>query len=64
MATLQLRPIASRCVVTLLLLSGALAPLDASARLAVLDEPWLSPNNCDAIADPIRIETLDEVTFV
>ncbi len=36
----------------------------ASAPFAVLDEAWLSPNDCDAIRDPIRIETLDEVTFI
>jgi glyoxylase-like metal-dependent hydrolase (beta-lactamase superfamily II) len=56
--------IVSRWIVTLLLVSLAPGPQDASARLAVLDAPWLSPNNCDAVADPIRIETLDEVTFI
>ncbi len=50
--------------ITLLLMSLALCPLDVSAKLAVLDEPWLSPTSCDAIRDPIRIEPLDKLTFV
>ncbi len=62
--TRALMTIVSRWIVTLLLVSLALGPQDASAGLAVLDAPWLSPNNCDAVADPIRIETLDEVTFI
>ncbi len=60
----SLMMIALRWVVTLLLVSVAVGPLDVSAQLAVLDEPWLSPQSCDAIRDPIRIEPLDEVTFV
>jgi len=56
--------IACRSAVTLLLLSVALGPLNASAQFAVLDEPWFSPDNCDVNRDPIRIEALDEVTFI
>ncbi len=50
--------------ITLLLVRVALGPMDVSAQLTVLDEPWLSPVRCDAIEEPIRIEPLDEVTFV
>ena len=56
--------IALRWVITFVLVSVALGPLDMSAQVAVLDEPWLSPVSCDAVRDPIRIEPLDEVTFV
>ncbi len=55
---------ALRWVITLLLVSVALGPLDVSAQLAVLDDPWVSPASCDDVRDPIRIEPLDEVTFV
>ena len=48
----------------LLLAALTLGPLDASAQFAVLEEPWLPPDNCDAIRDPIRMEALDEFTFV
>jgi hydroxyacylglutathione hydrolase len=58
------RTTASRWVVKLLLMSVALAPLHADASLAVLDDPWLSPDNCDATRDPIWIEALDEVTYI
>ena len=57
----QRRPAA---IIALLLVSVAVGRLDVSAQLAVLDEPWLSPQGCEAIRDPIRIEPLDEVTFV
>ena len=53
-----------RWVITLVLVSVTLGPLDISAQIAVLDEPWLSPVSCDAVRDPIRIEVLDEVTSV
>ena len=56
--------IASRWAVALLLVRVAVGPLGASAQLAVLDEPWIPPVNCDEVHDPIRIEPLDEVTFV
>jgi len=56
--------IALRWVVTLLLVSVTAGRLDVSAQPTVLDEPWLSPQSCDEIRDPIRIEPLDEVTFV
>jgi glyoxylase-like metal-dependent hydrolase (beta-lactamase superfamily II) len=56
--------IASRWVATLLLMSVPLGPLHADASLAVLDDPWPSPDDCDAIRDPVRIEALDEVTYV
>jgi len=56
--------IALRWVVTLLLVIVTAGRLDVSAQPAVLDEPWLSPQSCDEIRDPIRIEPLDEVTFV
>ncbi len=67
MATTQLRPqlaIAFRSAVTLLLVNMAIGSLNASAGSAVLDEPWLSPNDCNAMVQPIRIEALDEATFV
>ena len=56
--------IASRCVITLLLLRVASSPTEVSAQLAVLEEPWLSPTSCDLIRAPIRVEPLDEITFI
>ena len=53
-----------RWVITSLLLKVASSPLDVNARLAVLEEPWLSPTNCELIRDPIRVEPLDEITFI
>ena len=55
---------ALRWLITLLLSSIALGPLDVSAKLAVLDEPWPSPTSCDPSRDPIRVAALDDVTFV
>ena len=56
--------IALHWVIALLLVSIAIGPLDTAVQLTVLDEPWLSQRDCDAIRDPIRIEPLDQVTFV
>ncbi len=56
--------ITMRWVIPLLLLRVASGPLEVSAQLAVLEEPWLSPTSCELIRDPIRIEPLDEITFI
>ncbi len=66
----RIRPVSAMLMLVLLGCAGnASQARDAalqgrSAPFAVLDEAWLSPNNCDAIRDPIRIEALDERTFI
>ncbi len=55
---------ASRWLFTPLVASITLGAQDASAQVAVPDEPWLSAIDCEAVRDPIRVEALDEVTFV
>ena len=56
--------ITMRWVFASLLLRVASGPLEVSAQFAVLEEPWLSPTSCELIRDPIRIEPLDEITFI
>ncbi len=47
-----------------LVVSVAIGPQDVSAQIAVVDEPWLPAIDSEAVRDPIRVEALDEVTFV
>lgn len=47
-----------------LLVSVALGPMNVSAQFAVLEEPWRSPTDCGPAVEPIRMEALDEVSFV
>ena len=56
--------IALRWVITSMLLRVASGPLEVSAQLAVLEEPWLSPTSCELIRAPIQVEPLDEITFI
>jgi hydroxyacylglutathione hydrolase len=46
------------------LFAAASVSMDASAQFALLDQPWLSPRSCDVSSASVRIESLDEVTFI